>query len=258
MTQAGEPKKIPVGISSCLVGERVRYNGNHKHQPLLIKSLDQYFEFLPFCPEVDIGLGTPRNPVQLVAQDGKIRCVNTLDPMIDITDRLIDCAKQQLPWHKNICAYIFKKNSPSCGPDRVKVLDDGKVIYRGIGVYAERLMQSFPHLPVADEYQLSEQKFKTNFVQWVFIYQRWQYLLDNHLSWETLLTFHEHHQAILISRNQILADELYNQLTETIDLSMKGSTGKGLDIFQQIYIDKLSAILKIMPQSEIKLDLSPL
>ncbi len=202
---------------------------------------------------MEIGLGVPREPVHLVAQDKEIRCVGTVDSKLDITGQLIACAEQQRPWHKNISGYIFKKNSPSCGPEEVLVVEHrkaplcDKTTRSGIGIYAARLMHNFPHLPVADEQQLSDQKFLVNFVQRIFIYSRWQKLLANNLRWETLLAFHQRHKALLISRDQKMADELNSLLVEP--------TRPGLDFLQKIYMAKLSAILKIVPTSDIPIDL---
>ena len=108
-------KKIPIGISSCLLGQQARFDGGHKRDAYIVGTLSGYFEFHPFCPEVAIGLGIPRPTIHLVKIDTAIRCVCIKDPELDVTDRLRDYAEQQKECHAGLCGYILKKDSPSCG-----------------------------------------------------------------------------------------------------------------------------------------------
>jgi uncharacterized protein YbbK (DUF523 family) len=249
MVEPEEPQKIPVGISSCLLGERVRYDGGHKYNAHIVNKLNEYFEFLPFCPEMDIGLGSPREPVKLILDNDKIRCVGTLTPSLDITDQLADCANQQRSWHNDICGYIFKKNSPSCGPDGVNLLDGNDLAKNGIGIYAKQIVRNFPNLPVADENQFRNLAFQEAFIQRVIIYQRWKSLLSSKLNRETLTNFHGFHKSILIRRDRPLT----NALTLLLDQSRKND----VELFQQIYIDKLSAILKSVPTEQNNVNTEP-
>lgn len=166
--------KIPVGISSYLLGEAVRYDGGHKRNAAIIDHFYEHFEFLPYCPEVEIGLGVPREPLHLIDNDGLIRCVNIENPSLNVTDQLKQCANQQASRAANICAYIFKARSPSCGLDKVKVY--GKEEYRrdGIGIFAARIKKHFPHLPVADESQLETIGQRKIFLDQVLRYQKQQ------------------------------------------------------------------------------------
>ena len=246
MARPEELDKIPIGVSSCLLGERVRYDGGHKHNTYITNSLSKYFRFLPFCPEMDIGLGTPREPVKLILDGDNVRCVGTVTSTLDVTDQLTDCANQQRQWHEDICGYIFKKNSPSCGPDSVKIQDGNDQVQNGIGIYAQQIIQNFPNLPVADEQQFSDSDFQEAFIQRVIIYQRWKNLLASRLSWETLASFHDFHKAILLRHDRVLANALSSLLKESRlkESRLNGSGKNNIELFQQSYFDKLSAILK--------------
>ncbi len=171
--------KIPVGISSCLLGDEVRYDGGHKYNPAIIEDLGEYFRFIPFCPEVDIGLGIPREPIHLVLVGDEIRCVGTETGTMDVTERLIDCADGQRPWQRGIFGYILKQNSPSCGVRQVKLLRDSEIERIGVGIYANRLMQNFPDMPVAEEVDLEDRVLRDGFVQKVCDYRYWC-KLDSH------------------------------------------------------------------------------
>ena len=246
MVQTDEPSKISVGISSCLLGEHVRYDGGHRHDTYIVKTLGRHFEFTAFCPEVNIGLGVPREPIKLVNEDRKIRCVGTINAAQDHTEPLIQCADQQAHWHKYICGYIFKKGSPSCGIENVEVFRGDQITYDGTGIYAARLMEKFPHLPIADEARLGNTHQSNNFIQRVFIYHRWQTLLANELCWDALTTFHKQHEQILIGHNE--------QLARQLSLLLKQSYDSNLKLFQEVYIDKMTAILKIIPSGKNYID----
>jgi uncharacterized protein YbgA (DUF1722 family)/uncharacterized protein YbbK (DUF523 family) len=214
MTNQTERVKLKVGISSCLVGEKVRFDSGHKNNTYINNTLSDYFDFVPFCPEVDIGLGVPREAIRLVLIDEQVRCVGTKTSSLDVTDRLRECAEQQKPWLQELNGYILKKDSPSCGMERVR-LYKGKMPDRiGVGIYAQRLMESFPHLPVEEEGRLGDAVIRENFIQRVFIYARWQVLANAPFSWQALTTFHAQHKYIYVSHDQTLAKSLGRWLAE--------------------------------------------
>lgn len=198
-----QQEKIPVGISSCLLGEKVRYDGGHKNNSYVAKTLGQYFDLQPFCPELDIGLGIPRKPIRLsrIGSD-VIRCIPVDKPEPDYTDALTNSADQQQSWHSNLCGYILKKDSPSCGMERVKIWDDVMPIREGVGIYAARLMKNFPYLPVEEEGRLGDAVLRENFVQRVFVMRRWFQLKEQGMKLNDLLQFHARHKLIIMSHNQ--------------------------------------------------------
>lgn len=197
-------KKIPIGISSCLLGQPVRYDGGHKSDAYIIGTLSQYFEFQAFCPEVAIGMGVPRPTIQLVKVNNQVRGVGTKNPDLDVTRPLQDYAHAQLSAQSELCGYILKKDSPSCGMERVKVYVSGQPQKTGVGLYAEVLMVNNPLLPVEEEGRLGDSRLRENFIQRVFVLHRWQQLMTEGLSPSRLTTFHARHKLIIMSHDNYL------------------------------------------------------
>jgi uncharacterized protein YbgA (DUF1722 family)/uncharacterized protein YbbK (DUF523 family) len=195
-------KVIQVGISSCLLGNPVRYDGGHKRHSYIESTLGRYFHFLPFCPETDIGLGIPREPIRLQQQDGEVSCVGVKDPSLDFTGRLQDCAERQRAWHADICGYILKKDSPSCGMERVKLYRNDMPERSGRGIYAARMMDNYPWLPVEEEGRLGDPLLRENFIQRVYVLHRWKVMLQQGLSPAALTGFHARHKLIIMSHDQ--------------------------------------------------------
>ena len=209
-------KKIPVGISSCLLGQHVRYDGGHKRAPYIIDTLGRYFDFQPFCPEVEIGLGIPRTPIHLVKKNNQVRCVDTKNSERDLTDSLRDCARQQNERHQNLCGYILKKDSPSCGMEKVKVYGNNTYRRVGIGIYAKEMMSSNPLLPVEEEGRLGDPLLRENFIWRVNVLYRWKNILSAGLSVNSLSQFHSQHELIIRSHSDYRYREL-GQMLATID-----------------------------------------
>jgi uncharacterized protein YbgA (DUF1722 family)/uncharacterized protein YbbK (DUF523 family) len=200
--------KIYVGISSCLLGHQVRYDGAHKYHSYIEQTLGHHFEFKAFCPEVESGMSIPRPSVHLRETADGIRCVGVKDPSLDVTEQLRQSATQQDRWIKGLCGYILKKDSPSCGMQRVKVYKNDVPIRMGTGIFADYLQKTFPYLPIEEEGRLGDPLLRENFVQRVFVLHRWHQLLAKGLSSHALMTFHSHHKLIAMSHNQKLASEL--------------------------------------------------
>jgi uncharacterized protein YbgA (DUF1722 family)/uncharacterized protein YbbK (DUF523 family) len=207
-------KKIPIGISSCLLGQEVRFDSGHKHNSYITGTLSQYFEFKAFCPEVYIGLGIPREPIRLIEENDKIQCVGTKTPDLNFTEQLTASADEQKHWHAKIFGYILKKDSPSCGMERVKVYKNNQPQRSGQGLYARQLMKNFPNLPVEEEGRLGDPILRENFIKRVFIYERWRELYQTDLSIASLTRFHARHKLILMSHDQDKARELGRKLSE--------------------------------------------
>ncbi len=228
--------KIPVGISSCLIGEEVRFNGGHKLDSYVNRTLGQYFEFHPFCPEVDIGLGVPRKPIRLVRRDDQIRVVDVDEGSTDYTQALIDSAEQQKSWQRDLCAYILKKDSPSCGMERVKVYDGSRPGRDGVGVFAGRLMENFPEMPVEEEGRLGDPVLRENFIQRVYVMYRWKKFRAGGLNVADLVDFHARHKLILMSHCQ----RTYRELGPLVASARK----ENIDEVSAEYIRKLMPALK--------------
>jgi uncharacterized protein YbgA (DUF1722 family)/uncharacterized protein YbbK (DUF523 family) len=197
-------KKIPVGISSCLLGEEVRYNGGHKYDRFINGSLSHYFEFRPYCPEVAIGLGVPREPIRLVKLGGGIRVLSTVDDTMDVTQKLHGYGARVARKSNHLCGYLFKSRSPSCGMERVKTWSEkgSPLKSDGVGAFAEEIMQAFPNMPVEEEGRLNDPGLRENFIERVFTYFRWKQLCAKKLTPSRLVRFHTAHKLAVMAHNQ--------------------------------------------------------
>ena len=203
-----DTNKIKVGVSSCLLGDKVRFDGGHKQNQYVINTLSHYFEFIRFCPEVASGMSIPREPIRLTLQDEEIKCVGTKDETLDVTDRLKNIADEQISWQSQISGYILKKDSPSCGMERVKVYSGSMPERNGVGIYAQKLIDNFPNLPIEEEGRLNDMVLRENFIQRVFVYARWQQLTSTTFSLNDIQQFHAQHKYIYMSHDQTLLKTL--------------------------------------------------
>ncbi len=164
--------KIPLGVSQCLMGDKVRYDGDLVRSHVLMDVLIDIFEFRPVCPEVAIGLGVPRKPIRLVVNGGETRVLGVENPGLDVTDALVAEAESAVQNMPDICGYVFMQRSPSCGVFGVKrYLPNGDSIDRqGRGTYAKRFMELIPLLPVEEAGRLNDAGLRDNFLTRVFAY----------------------------------------------------------------------------------------
>ena len=171
----GAPKPIRIGISACLLGQEVRFDGGHKRDAFLTDTLGPQVEWVPVCPEVEIGLGVPREPLQLVrAADNAIRMITT-STGVDHTETMSRWASTRLEElaREDLCGYVLKKDSPSCGMEYVKTYSSSGTAERnGRGLFAAALMRRFPSLPVEDEGRLADPSIREGFIDRVFAYAR--------------------------------------------------------------------------------------
>ena len=193
-------EKIKLGISTCLLGEKVRYDGGHKWDHYLTDTLGQYVEYIPVCPEVECGFGIPREPFRLVGDAGNPRLV-TLRTNQDQTERMLQWAKRKIVELKkeSLCGFIFKSGSPSSGMERVKVYDpNGSPAKNGVGIFARAFMEHFPLLPVEDEGRLNDPKIRENFVERIFALKRWSGAGEG---MRNLIAFHTQHKLLILSHS---------------------------------------------------------
>ena len=168
------PHRIRVGISSCLLGEPVRWDGGHKRDHLLVSELGRFFEWLPVCPEVEVGMGVPRPPVRLLSVEAKIRMVEN-ETGRDHTHAMRAYARRRAAELKerDLCGYVLKQDSPSCGMAGVTVYRTGAPSVRdGRGLFAEALIEAMPWLPVEDEGRLSDALLRERFIERVLACHR--------------------------------------------------------------------------------------
>lgn len=190
-----------VGISSCLLGEAVRFDGNHKRNAYLCDVLGRWFEWVPHCPETAVGLGVPREPIHLRRMDGRVRVVGVRSAGLDVTEALAEQGARFARTQPDLDGYVLKKDSPSCGMERVRVYDaDGaNAVREGVGGFAAALRRAFPHLPMEEEGRLGDPRLRENFVQRVFAHHRWRQLCGRGLRPSALVDFHADHKLLLMA-----------------------------------------------------------
>lgn len=208
--------KIKVGISSCLLGQEVRYDGTHKHLRLATDSLARYFDFVAECPEMGIGMGVPRKPIRLVGDAEQPKAVAIHDESLDYTDQLTAFGQQKAQQHADLCGYIFMKNSPSCGLFRVKVYQENGYpsATPGRGLYARAITEAHPLLPVEESGRLCDATLRENFVTRVFAYANWQQLKQEGLTPKRMTDFHARYKYVLMAHSPAKYSELGRMLAD--------------------------------------------
>ncbi|MGQ3684851.1 MAG: YbgA family protein [Candidatus Loosdrechtia sp.] len=195
-------QKIKLGISSCLLGEKVRYDGGHRHDRFITDTLGPYFEWVPVCPEYEYGFPVPREPLRLVGSPEAPRIVTTKTG-IDHTERMLQWAEERLGKlaQENLCGFIFKSKSPSSGISGVKVYtQQGIPSQRGAGIFGGAFVKRFPLTPVIDDGRLHNPRLRENFIESVFVFHRWQEL-QKYRSINSLVEFHTSHKLIMLAHS---------------------------------------------------------
>ncbi|VVN26891.1 hypothetical protein PS645_04614 [Pseudomonas fluorescens] len=208
---AAKPK---IAISACLMGAEVRFNGGHKESRLCSRTLTEYFDFVPVCPEVAIGLGIPREPIRLVGNPDHPHAIGTVHADIDVTQPLAAYGQQMAAELDDICGYIFMQKSPSCGLERVKVYhaNGAPVDGGGRGIYAQAFCERHPDLPVEEDGRLNDPVLRENFLTRVFAYSAWQRLLQTGLTRHGLTQFHARYKYLLMAHSPVHYKTLGNLL----------------------------------------------
>lgn len=198
-------EKIKIGVSSCLLGEKVRFDGGHKLDRYIVNTLGQFFDFLPVCPEVEAGYPTPRETFRLVGDPENPRLI-TPKSGVDHTETMQKWAQKRVKEleKENLRAFIFKSKSPSSGMERVKVYNDsGMPEKKGIGIFARAFMDHFPLLPVEEEGRLHDIKIRENFIEKVFVLDRWKKMVAGEVTRKALIDFHTKHKMLIRAHSEI-------------------------------------------------------
>jgi uncharacterized protein YbgA (DUF1722 family)/uncharacterized protein YbbK (DUF523 family) len=200
---AADGSRVRIGISSCLLGEKVRFDGGHKKDEFLTSHFGRYVEWVPVCPELEIGLGVPRESLRLALDGKNVRLVARSG--LDHTERMNNWTRkhaEQLA-DQGLCGYVLKRSSPSCGLERVKVYSGSGLLNReGRGLFAAGLVGRFPNLPVEEEGRLNDPRLRENFVSQVFSYKRWMDLQKEGLTRSGIMQFHARHKFLLMAHHQ--------------------------------------------------------
>lgn len=213
---------IKIGISSCLLGNKVRYDGGHSHDRFLTQTLGLFTEYVPVCPEVECGMPTPREAVRLVGDPENPKLM-TQKTAVDKTDQMNVWIKGRLEKlaGENLCGFIFKSKSPSSGLYRIRVYgEDGSITKNGTGLFARAFTRAFPRVPVEEAGRLNDPKLRENFIENIFSLQRWRKLRSQNMTLGGLVEFHTQNKLQILSHNQ----EIYRQMGKLV------ANGKDVDI----------------------------
>ncbi|MCA1559308.1 MAG: DUF523 and DUF1722 domain-containing protein [Acidobacteria bacterium] len=232
-------RPLRVGISACLLGDEVRFDGGHKRDRFLTDILGRYVEWIRVCPEVELGLGTPRETLRLVQDARGVRMITT-GTGVDHTDGMNAFSLRRVEElaDQNLCGYVLKKDSPSCGMERVKVYRNGdrhlflgnglknvavpiSAERSGRGFFAEVLLRRLPTLPVEEEGRLSDPRLRENFIERIFAYRRLKELLNGRPTTGDLVRFHTAHKMSLLSHSTTAYQQLGRLVARASDVPAK-------------------------------------
>jgi len=192
-----------IGASSCLLGKHVRFDGGHKKSHFITEKLATHMTIQPVCPEMAIGLGTPRPAIRLQDIGGKTRLVMSKNNELDLTDEMQSYADKTMEQFTDLDGFIFKKGSPSCGAWRVPVVvhKDGHKRHDGTGIFAQKFMQRFPWIPVEEEGRLNDADLRQNFIERVYALHRWHNIEKPDSNMKAFIDFHASHKLMLMARS---------------------------------------------------------
>ena len=216
-------EKIKLGISTCLLGENVRYDGGHKLDRFLTDTLGQYVEYVPVCPEVECGLPVPRESMHLEGDPDSPRLV-TIRTKQDMTDRMVQWAQKRVVEleKEDLCGFIFKSDSPSSGMERIRVYNEkGMPVKKGVGIFARIFMDHFPLLPVEDEGRLHDPELRENFIERIFTLKRWREVLGKKESRGNVVDFHTRHKLLILSHSPKHYQMMGKLVAQAKDLPLK-------------------------------------
>jgi uncharacterized protein YbgA (DUF1722 family)/uncharacterized protein YbbK (DUF523 family) len=195
--------RIRIGVSACLLGQPVRFDGSHKHDRYITGTLGEYMEFVPVCPEVEAGFPVPRETFRLVGDPRHPRLVTTRS-QVDHTERMTAWAEKRVREleKENLCGFIFKSDSPSSGLERVKVYNaKGMAEKKGVGLFARAFTRHFPLIPVEEEGRLNDAKLRETFIEQIFTLKRWRETLARGPAVKNLVDFHTRHKLLILSHS---------------------------------------------------------
>lgn len=226
-----------IAVSSCLLGEPVRYDGGHKHNRYITNTLGQHFDCVSFCPEMAIGMGAPRPPIRLVQEHGAVHARGVENPDNDVTQSLIDYGRAVAAMLDGVCGYILKARSPSCGMERVKLYDPAGVpAGTHAGIFAGEIARLQPALPMEEEGRLMDPVLRENFIERVFVYHRWLACELSGFSAASLQEFHSRHKFALLAHDETVYRELGRMLA--------GAGKANIRALAQDYIQKLMSAFR--------------
>lgn len=230
-------ERIRLGISSCLLGAKVRYDGGHKLDRFLAETLGQYVEYVPVCPEVECGLPVPREAMRLVGDPAVPRLVTSRSGA-DLTDRMLGWARERTEQlaGEELCGFVFKSGSPSSGMERVKVYGEGGTPAKtGVGLFARAFMERFPLLPVEEDGRLNDPVLRENFIERIFALRRWRETLARGRNRGNLVDHHAREKLLVLSHST----EHYRALGRLVGHAKERETEPLFAAYQALLLEAL-------------------
>jgi uncharacterized protein YbgA (DUF1722 family)/uncharacterized protein YbbK (DUF523 family) len=232
-----------IAISRCLLGDEVRYDGGHKRDPFLVETFGRFVEWVPVCPEVEMGMGTPREPIQLVAAPGGVPSGEHRVRLVGVGSAH-DWTRTMDRWRlgrvrelarANVSGYILKKDSPSCGPAGVRIHAGAAVTRDGRGLFAQALIDAFPNVPIEDEGRLHDPGMRDTFIERVFAYQRVRRFFAGRWTLGDLVAFHTAHKLLLLAH----ARQAYTVLGRLVARAGELGRREVASLYERAFMDTL-------------------
>jgi uncharacterized protein YbgA (DUF1722 family)/uncharacterized protein YbbK (DUF523 family) len=230
--------KAKLGISACLLGQKVRYDGGHKQDYFLTETVGRCVEWVPVCPELEVGMGVPREPVRLVGNVSDPRMIAERSGK-DWTGNMQRFASRRVRALKELelSGYIFKKDSPSCGMERVRVYNrDGIPNRAGRGLFASAVMSELPLLPVEEEGRLNDPILRENFIERIFAYHRWQQHAHQRKSVRSLVDFHTRHKLLVLAHSE----PHYRKLGRIVAEAKQSPIAAAYEQYSRLFMEAMS------------------
>ena len=240
---------ISVGVSSCLLGNLVRYDGGHKRDRYVTETLSNYFRFVPVCPEVECGLSVPREAMRLVGDASDPRLI-TFRSGVDYTEQMKNfCERKMSELEKeDLCGFIFKKDSPSSGLYRVKIYHpSGNAVRKGRGLFASAVANFFPLLPLEEEGRLQDAHLRENFIEKVFSYKRWKDFMQSNPDYKKLIIFHTRQKLLIMAHSP----KHYSSLGKLVAQGKETSKDQLLFTYEKLFMEALSVFSTIKKNTNV-------
>ncbi len=240
---------IRLGISACLLGQEVRFDGGHKHDRFITETLGKFVEFVPVCPEVEYGLGIPRESLRLVGDADTPRLVTTRT-QVDHTEGMNQWARNRVAEleKEGLCGFVFKSKSPSSGMERVRVYDDkGMPSNKGVGLFARAFMEHFPLLPVEEDGRLHDPLLRENFIERLFAMKRWREILAEKPSLGRLVEFHTRHKLLMMAHSP----KHYREMGKLVADAKKHPPGELYATYEALLLEGLKLKASVAKNSNV-------
>lgn len=240
---------VRIGISSCLLGNNVRWNGGHQLDRYLAQTLGQFVEFVPVCPETECGLGIPRETMHLAGHPDNPRLVTTRTNE-DKTDQMQQWGKKRLKElaEEDLCGFIFKIKSPSSGMRGLRVFaSKNQIFYNGVGIFARMFMDRFPRIPVEDDGRLHDPGIRENFIERIFTMRRWRDVVTGKPTLGKLVDFHTRHKLLILSHSQ----KHYREMGPLVAAGKSMPLAELFDQYERILLETLALKTTVKKQINV-------